>query len=122
MCALVTGVQTCALPICNPIVVINPLRERGLERFQNPQSPVEMVTLQDTQIASAYHLVKVGGDVALLKGIMKALLEADGKDLAAGGKGLLDRDFIAAHTTGFEARSEEHTYELPYLMRISYSV
>src|SRR3546814_1646545 len=83
MCALVTGVQTCALPICNPIVVINPLRERGLERFQNPQSPVEMVTLQDTQIASAYHLVKVGGDVALLKGIMKALLEADGKDLAA---------------------------------------
>src|SRR3546814_11666171 len=77
MCALVTGVQTCALPICNPIVVINPLRERGLERFQNPQSPVEMVTLQDTQIASAYHLVKVGGDVALLKGIMKALLEAD---------------------------------------------
>src|SRR3546814_4492082 len=75
----------------------------GLERFQNPQSPVEMVTLQDTQIASAYHLVKVGGDVALLKGIMKALLEADGKDLAAGGKGLLDRDFIAAHTTGFEA-------------------
>src|SRR3546814_297655 len=86
-----------------PIVVINPLRERGLERFQNPQSPVEMVTLQDTQIASAYHLVKVGGDVALLKGIMKALLEADGKDLAAGGKGLLDRDFIAAHTTGFEA-------------------
>src|SRR3546814_2585810 len=54
-------------------------------------------------IASAYHLVKVGGDVALLKGIMKALLEADGKDLAAGGKGLLDRDFIAAHTTGFEA-------------------
>src|SRR3546814_7078665 len=41
-----------------PIVVINPLRERGLERSQNPQSPVEMITLQDTQIASAYHLVK----------------------------------------------------------------
>ena len=37
-----------------PIVVFNPLRERALERFAAPQSPVEMVTLGDTRIASEY--------------------------------------------------------------------
>lgn len=85
-----------------PIIAINPLKERGLERFQDPQSPVEMATLGATPISSAYHLVKVGGDLALLKGIMKALLEADDADIRAGGAGLLDREFIQVHTTGFE--------------------
>lgn len=86
-----------------PIIVINPMRERGLERFQDPQAPIEMATDSATKIASAYHLVKVGGDLAMLKGMMKALFAADAADLAAGGNGLLDRDFIAAHTVGFDA-------------------
>lgn len=86
-----------------PIVVFNPLRERGLERFAAPQNPMEMLTLGSTPIASAYHQVKVGGDVAVLKGMMKALLAADAADLAAGGPGLLDRGFITEQTTGFEA-------------------
>jgi len=86
-----------------PIVVANPMRERGLERFQDPQAPVEMVTLGATPLASAYHLVKVGGDTAMLKGMMKALFAADAADLAAGGAGLLDRAFIAEHTVGLEA-------------------
>ncbi|MDR3466251.1 MAG: FdhF/YdeP family oxidoreductase [Xanthobacteraceae bacterium] len=86
-----------------PIVVFNPLRERGLERFAAPQSPVEMLTLGSTPIASSYYLVKVGGDVAVLKGMMKALLAADAAERAAGGKGLLDADFIAGHTVGFAA-------------------
>jgi molybdopterin-dependent oxidoreductase alpha subunit len=86
-----------------PIVVVNPLRERGLERFQNPQSPIEMIALESTPLASAYHQVRVGGDAALFKGIMKALVEADATDVAAGGAGYLDRAFIASQTTGFEA-------------------
>ncbi|MDR3512704.1 MAG: FdhF/YdeP family oxidoreductase [Caulobacteraceae bacterium] len=86
-----------------PIVVLNPLKERGLERFAAPQDPVEMATLSSTPIASAYYQVKVGGDVAALKGMMKALVEADAADLAAGGPGLLDRGFIAEHTVGIEA-------------------
>ena len=86
-----------------PIVVFNPLPERGLERFTNPQSPAQMLTGGSTAIASTYYKVKVGGDVAVLKGMMKCLLELDAADLAAGGSGRLDRDFIAAHTTGFEA-------------------
>ncbi|WP_336961737.1 FdhF/YdeP family oxidoreductase [Sphingobium aquiterrae] len=86
-----------------PIVVANPLKERGLERFESPQDPVEMITLSATRIASAYHQVKVGGDVAMLKGMMKALLDEDRARLARGEDGLLDRPFIAEHTTGFDA-------------------
>ena len=86
-----------------PIVVINPMRERGLERFQNPQAPLEMATLSSTPLASTYHLVKVGGDTAVFKGMMKALLNADAVDVAAGGAGLLDRAFISEHTTGLDA-------------------
>ncbi len=85
-----------------PIIVLNPLRERGLERFAPPQDPVEMLTLSSTPLASAYHQVKVGGDVAALKGIMKALLAEDAARTARGDEGLLDRAFIAEHTAGFE--------------------
>lgn len=86
-----------------PIIVANPLKERGLERFAAPQDPVEMITLGATPLASAYFQPKVGGDAAMLKGMMKALLAADRADLAAGRQGLLERPFIAEHTTGFEA-------------------
>jgi molybdopterin-dependent oxidoreductase alpha subunit len=85
-----------------PIVVFNPLRERGLERFTSPQHPVEMLTLSSTPIASTYYQVKVGGDIALLKGIMKTVLALDAKSLAEGGPGVLDRDFINNHTTGID--------------------
>jgi molybdopterin-dependent oxidoreductase alpha subunit len=81
-----------------PIIVFNPLKERALERFADPQSPIEMGTFGSTPIASSYYQVKVGGDAAALKGIMKAVLALD----EAGGGGVLDRDFIAAHTNGFE--------------------
>ena len=64
-----------------PIIAINPLRERGLERFTAPQNPVEMLTLGSTPIASSYYLVKVGGDVAVLKGMMKALVALDARSL-----------------------------------------
>lgn len=59
-----------------PIVVLNPLRERALERFAAPQAAVEMATLASTRIASEYCQVSVGGDVAALKGIMKLVPEA----------------------------------------------
>lgn len=78
------------------------LKERALERFAAPQDPVEMVTLSSTPIASAYHQVRVGGDLAALKGIMKVVLERDVASLAAGGAGILDRPFIDEHTLGYE--------------------
>jgi molybdopterin-dependent oxidoreductase alpha subunit len=86
-----------------PIIAFNPLRERGLERFTAPQDPIEMLTGGSTPIASSYYLVKVGGDVAVLKGMMKTLIALDEEDLAAGGPGVLDRPFIEAHTVGIDA-------------------
>jgi molybdopterin-dependent oxidoreductase alpha subunit len=81
-----------------PIIVFNPLRERALERFADPQSPVEMATFGATDIASSYYQVKVGGDAAALKGVMKALLALDDAS-----PGAIDHEFIAAHTNGYEA-------------------
>ena len=85
------------------IVVFNPLRERGLERFAAPQDPIEMLTLGSTAIASSYYPVSIGGDVAVLKGMMKFLIAADGERTAEGKPGVLDHDFIAEHTNGFNA-------------------
>jgi molybdopterin-dependent oxidoreductase alpha subunit len=85
-----------------PIIVFNPLRERALERFADPQNPVEMGTFGSTPIASSYYQVKVGGDAAALKGIMKAVLALAGTSPEGGDRGL-DRDFIARHTNGFDA-------------------
>src|SRR5712672_1521520 len=60
-----------------PIIVFNPLRERALERFTDPQNPLEMATLTSTPISSRLHQVRVGGDIAVLKALMKVLVEAD---------------------------------------------
>src|SRR4029077_9727958 len=85
-----------------PIIVFNPLRERGLERFTARQDPIEMLTMSSTPIASTYYLVKVGGDIAALKGMMKTLVALDANSLAEGGSGVLDREFIKNHTTGID--------------------
>lgn len=86
-----------------PIIVFNPLKERALEKFAAPQDPIEMATLSSTRIASAYHQVKTGGDLAALKGLMKSIFERDVADIAAGGEGFLDRAFIETHTAGLDA-------------------
>jgi molybdopterin-dependent oxidoreductase alpha subunit len=83
-----------------PIIVFNPLRERALERFADPQDPLEMATFGATEIASAYLQPRVGGDAAALKGIMKTLLEMD--EAQGPGSNILDHEFIAEHTNGFE--------------------
>ena len=85
-----------------PIITYNPLRERGLERFLNPQSPTEMLTGKDTRISSQYHQVKAGGDLAALAGICKAVLDTHEASREAGGPAVLDEAFIAEHTHGFE--------------------
>jgi molybdopterin-dependent oxidoreductase alpha subunit len=86
-----------------PIVALNPLRERALERFADPQNVIEMATFGYRAIASTYLQVKGGGDIAAFKGIMKALLAFDSAGLA----GAVDHAFIAEHTEGFEALKEE---------------
>ncbi len=83
------------------IITFNPVRERGLEFFTNPQSPVEMLTGKETQISSQYHQVKAGGDIAALMGMCKHVLAKD-DEAKAQGRSVLDRDFIDSHTSGFE--------------------
>ena len=85
-----------------PIIVLNPLKERALERFTDPQDPVEMGTLRYTPIASNYFLLKVGGDAAALKGIMKAVIE-----MAETTAGVLDELFITEHTNGFSEFADD---------------
>ena len=89
------------------IVVLNPLRERALERFTAPQAPIEMATGSSTPIATNYYQVKVGGDAAALKGICKALVAIESiareSDLAP----VLDHAFIAGHTSGFRELVED---------------
>lgn len=85
-----------------PIVVFNPVRERGLERFTNPQSPVEMLTGSETPLATQYHQVKTGGDIAAVTGLCKTLLALDDEAVRNGTPRVLDADFIAAHTHGFD--------------------
>nr|WP_145550353.1 FdhF/YdeP family oxidoreductase [Variovorax boronicumulans] len=80
------------------IVSFNPLRERGLERFQDPQSKIEMATLGSTPISTHYFQLQSGGDLAAVKGMLKRLIERQDA-----GEELLDRRFIAEHTVGFEA-------------------
>src|SRR5271157_3941672 len=90
-----------------PIVVFNPLRERALERFSAPQSPVEMATFGETRIASEYCQLGAGGDVAALKGVMKLVLEAHDAALQNGPAPVLDHAFIAQHTHGFANFSDD---------------
>lgn len=86
-----------------PIVTFNPLKEAGLERFKNPQSPFQMLTGHETPISSQYYQLRAGGDLAVLTGLCKWMIEADDAAQGAGALSVLDHAFIAEHTQGFEA-------------------
>ena len=88
------------------IITFNPIRERGLEFFVNPQNPSEMMTGHETQISTQYHQPKAGGDIAAILGICKHVFACD--DAAkAKGKRVLDVDFIAQHTHGLRGFREK---------------
>jgi molybdopterin-dependent oxidoreductase alpha subunit len=74
------------------IIAINPLREAGLTAFMNPQEVGGMLGFA-TPLASLHLPVRVNGDVALVKGLVKEMHE-----LGIG----VNRDFIAEHTIGFD--------------------
>jgi molybdopterin-dependent oxidoreductase alpha subunit len=86
-----------------PIITFNPLRERGLVEFINPQAPGEMLTGNATPISSQYHQVKAGGDIAALYGLCKALISADDDARSTGNPRVVDEAFVAEHTHGLEA-------------------
>ena len=85
-----------------PIVTFNPVREKGLEYFINPQNVGEMLTGRETRISTQYHQVRPGGDIAAIVGMCKHVFAAD-DEAKRNGQRVLDADFIKSHTTGFEA-------------------
>tara|TARA_R110000868_G_scaffold410896_1_gene700764 strand:+ start:18324 stop:20600 length:2277 start_codon:yes stop_codon:yes gene_type:complete len=92
------------------VVTFNPIREKGLIAFTNPQSPTEMLTGKDTEISCQYLQVRAGGDIAAIMGLCKYVLAQD--DARDGT--IIDRAFIDTHCTGFEefrARADATSWE-----------
>ena len=79
------------------IIAINPLPEAGLLRFKHPQEPFSGILGSGTPLADLFLPVRIGGDQALLKGVVKELLAAEEQ---SPGK-ILDRAFIDSKTDGF---------------------
>lgn len=80
------------------IVSVNPVPEAGTNRFVNPQSPMNL--LRGGTVLSGLHIgLRINGDVALLKGVMRLLLD---KENAAPGT-VFDQQFIRERTQGVEA-------------------
>ena len=75
------------------IVVINPLREIGLERFKVPSDARSL--LFGSRIADVYVQPHIGGDIALLAALAKAIIERDAVDEA----------FVKNHTDDWDAFS-----------------
>lgn len=79
------------------IIAINPLPEAALIRFKDPQR-VSGVVGNGVAIADEFVQIRLGGDLALFKGLARLLVEADDRAPAT----VIDRDFVATHCHGFE--------------------
>jgi molybdopterin-dependent oxidoreductase alpha subunit len=97
---MLTSLQHAARRGCK-IVSINPLPETGLNRFKHPQELPELLG-PGTALNRLWLQVRINGDVALLKGLGKALLELESSRPGQ----VVARDFIQERTTGFEAYVE----------------
>jgi len=90
------------------IVSINPLPETGNFRFKNPQdfkNPLKAIpTLlgEGTHLSDLWLPVRLSGDLATFKGIMKEMLETEARNPGA----ILDSKFIRERTIGFDALKE----------------
>jgi molybdopterin-dependent oxidoreductase alpha subunit len=85
------------------IISINPLAEAGLVRFRNPQEMSGWLG-RGTALTDLFLQVRINGDLAVLKGIIKELIERDA----------VDTSFIEKSTTGFDAFAQavrEHPWE-----------
>ncbi|KFZ36955.1 CbbBc protein [Shewanella mangrovi] len=81
------------------IVALNNLKERGLERFTNPQDPLEMLKNGSSPTTSDYYMPKLGGDMALVRGMVKALYKRH-RQAVEQGSAVFDMAFLEQHTDG----------------------
>ncbi|MNE08905.1 Formate dehydrogenase H [compost metagenome] len=84
------------------VICINPLKERGLERFQHPQHPLEMLTNGDRPTNTAYLRPALGGDMALMRGMAKFLLQWEREAQANNAPAVFDHAFINEHTAAVQ--------------------
>ncbi len=89
------------------IVTFNPVIEKGLVEFVNPQNPLQMITDSPTRLSHLYLQVRPGGDIAALMGLCRHVLAVDAERTARGEESVLDRGFIAEHCKDFEAFREQ---------------
>ncbi|WP_106974079.1 FdhF/YdeP family oxidoreductase [Kitasatospora phosalacinea] len=83
------------------VVHVNPLVEAAATRTIVPHEFGNMALGRATSTSSLNLQVRIGGDMALLRGIAKAVLEQSAHDPKA-----LDEDFVERYTTGFAAYRE----------------
>ena len=83
------------------MIAINPLPEAGLMNFvdPNPQhgNPLAILGLHPVKLADLHLPVRIGGDMAVLKGIMKLMLERERANPGT----VFDREFIDVKTSGY---------------------
>jgi molybdopterin-dependent oxidoreductase alpha subunit len=79
------------------VVHINPLVEAAATRTIIPHDFTDMATCRSTRTSTLNLQPRIGGDMALMRGMAKAILEQSATDPKA-----LDREFIDRHTSGFE--------------------
>lgn len=79
------------------LVHINPLPEVGMTQFKHPQDVWGLLTA-GTALSDLFLQVRINGDVALLKGIMKVVLAVEEQSPGAA----IDHEFIRGHTDGFD--------------------
>jgi len=80
------------------IVHINPLIEAAGRRTIVPHEFLAMGTFHATKTGTMNVQPRIGGDLALLRGVAKVVLERAETDPKA-----VDREFLQRYTTGFEA-------------------
>ncbi|MGX5221258.1 FdhF/YdeP family oxidoreductase [Pseudomonas segetis] len=85
------------------VVCFNPLKERGLERFQHPQHPIEMLTNGSEPLNTSFLRPALGGDMAALRAIAKFLLQWEREAAANNLPPVFDHAFIETHTQGIDS-------------------
>ncbi|MEM9635413.1 MAG: FdhF/YdeP family oxidoreductase [Pseudomonadota bacterium] len=84
------------------VVVFNTLKEKGLHRFSDPQNKLEMIRGGSEATSTDYFRPRLGGDMAVFRGMAKVVFAAEDSAKAKGKPPVLDHDFIAEHCHGFE--------------------
>ena len=84
------------------MIAINPLPEVGLTSFTDPNpqhgNPLSVLGFRPAKLADIHLPVRIGGDMALLKGLMKIMLERERDKPGTA----FDGEFIASKTAGFD--------------------